>query len=251
LEDFTGVKSSLALLVFFLLAVIPLASAQQIYTQPMYTIAWTSKTILVSVPDDPAWAKQAFETAMQNWNQAQAWFLASYEPEHQDAKYTLELAENGQTPQVTVTYVPDKGQQWWGLTSLYGRAISIVLSRFGNGYNGYSLERLAEHELGHTMGIYDNCVRLDLMYGTCNGILGSSILGNYPSTLDLYAIFQQAISNGGYAYGDSVTLPTQISYSTWSPNATPIPEFESPIAILIAALVLISVFSVHNPKDYP
>jgi hypothetical protein len=195
---------------------VPQATAQQTYTQPMLPIGWTSKTILVNVPTNPTWALDSIQQAMQDWNQAQTWFLSSYEPNHQNAMYTLQLAQTGQTAQVTVLYVSDTGQQWDGYTYDGFTKIAIVMSRYGPS-NAFDVEILAEHELGHVLGLADNCVNSDLMRGGCNNFL-LYIANNYPSTLDLYAVYLQVITGNSYGYGDSIILPTQIPFSTWSPR---------------------------------
>jgi len=197
----------------------PLATGQQTYTQPMFPISWTSKTILVSVPANPNWALQSFQQAMQDWNQAQAWFLANYEPAHQNSIYTLQLAQAGRTAQVTVQYVSDTGQQWDGLTSLSATTIDIVLSRYAASEDAYHITILAEHELGHVLGLADNCVNSDLMRGGCKGFL--EVVANiYPSTLDLYAVYLQVITGNSYGWGDSVDLPGQIPFAIWSQVAS-------------------------------
>ena len=229
-------------LAFFLLLTahsVPIVT-QQTYTQPMYPINWTSSIILVSVPTSVGGVPQAFQQAMQWWNQAQTWFLASYEPGHPNAKYTLQLAQAGQFAQVSVQYVADTGQSWSGLTSDNGRLISVVISRFGYGPNQmpfFVLEVLAEHELGHVLGLQDNCLVNDLMRGDCGGFL-LGIGNNYPSTINLYGVYLQAISGDHYGYSDSISLPPQIPYSIWVPNKAPIPEFSNSYLPLVMALLM-------------
>jgi hypothetical protein len=219
-------------------ALTPQILAQQTYSQPMYGTHWPSHTIFVSVPDSPFAAQIDFQLAIDYWNQAQQWFLASYESNHLTAQYTLELAQPGQQAQVTVQYVPDTGQNWWGFTYSAGTRISIVLSRFAgvNYGTNYSLVALAEHELGHVLGLGDSCIRQDLMLGLCNGVLLGPDTAYYPSTLDLYAVYLQALTNGGYGNGDTVSLPAQIPYAAWVPNEMPVSEFSNSFLILVAAL---------------
>ena len=232
-------------LAFFLLvtpAMVPLISAQQTYTQPMYPINWTSSIILVSVPTSLGGVPQAFKQAMEWWNQAQTWFLASYELNHTNARYTLQLAEAGQLAQVSVQYVSDTGQIWSGLTTKNGRLISIVISRFGpNQMPSFALEVLAEHELGHVLGLQDNCLVNDLMRGGCGGFL-FGIANNYPSTLNLYGVYLQAVSGDRYGINDSITLPPQLPYSIWKPNEAPIPEFpDSYFPLVMASLMFVLI----------
>jgi hypothetical protein len=108
--------SKILLVTGFLLILLTPVFAQTSYTQPMYQVEWTSTTITVNVPYEPIWAYLWFKDAIQDWNSAQAWFLANYEPGQQNMKYTLELS-NSPTANVIVQYVPDQGQDWDGLTS--------------------------------------------------------------------------------------------------------------------------------------
>lgn len=227
----------LLLLALFLLVLnlTPVLS-QTVYTQPMYTVNWTSLTITIGVPATPTWAYKDFQTAIQDWNQAQEWFLNTYEPTHTTDKYTLQ--ETTGTGQVTVTYVTTYlGYPWAvGLTSNYGRSISIILSQIGE--RNY-LEVLAEHELAHVMGLYDNCLNSDLLYGLCNGNMPRyASAAGYPSTLDLYAVYIQAHTGNSLEYGDTVTLPPQIEYIQWNPSLLPTPEVQIPTVLAVSVMTL-------------
>ena len=218
----------------------PLTIAQQTCTQPMLSISWTNQTVLVRAPSTPSWPLRPLENAMQDWNLAQEWFLHSYEPTHHETMYSLKLAQPNQSGQVIFQYVPDTEQNWSGYASNDGKLVSIVLSRFSDSSTSFSLEILEEHELGHVLGLGDNCVGGDLMRGTCNGIL-VAIGGRYPSTLDLYGTYLQAATGNQYTSQDSVTLPEQIPYSTWHPNESPIPEFPNIFLVFASAMLLLSV----------
>jgi hypothetical protein len=220
------------------LALTPQALAQQAYTQPMFPIDWTSTTILVSLPANPSWAIQPIQQAMQDWNQAQSWFLESYEPGQPNAKYTLQLAQAGQNPQVIVKYVPDTGQNWGGYTYNNGRSISIVISLF---YRASDLQIVAAHELGHVLGLGDSCVKGDLMRGDCNGPFVTTSYPPYPSTLNLYGVYLQAVTANQYDSQDSVSLPPQIPYSTWTPGITSIPEFPATLRILLMSALTLTI----------
>jgi hypothetical protein len=90
-----------------------------------------------------------------------------------------------------------------------------------------------EKELGHVLGLGDNCVASDLMFSFCNGVPGT-VTAKYPSTLDLYAAYLQAISGNAYGSGDTVSLPAQIPYKSWFFEE--VPEFPSPILLLTLIL---------------
>lgn len=75
--------------------------------------------------------------------------------------------------------------------------------RFGGQIHNNKMERMngelrdREKELGHVLGLGDNCVASDLMFSFCNGVPGT-ITAYLPSTLDLYAAYLQAISGNAY-----------------------------------------------------
>jgi len=193
----------------------------------MTEIKWTTRTILISVPDNPAWAKAGFVWADQVWNEAQSWFGASYEPAHPNVYYILEVAQSGQSAQVTVQYVTQLPNGDSAETTGYGTRIDVVLAYFAPSHDA---SLVALHELGHVLGLADNSVSHDLMTMV-------SHVGNYPSTLDLYAAYVQAVSRNAYRDGDALTLPPSIPYMTWNPNLV-VPEFPNALVILIATLII-------------
>ena len=181
----------------------------------MYEVHWTSHTILVSVPDTPSSARRDFEAAITIWNQAQSWFVRSYYPkDYPDDIFTIGLAAQGQSAQVTVQYVSSLSNGWWAETGRYGASILMVTEHSeGNVI-------LATHELGHVLGLGDNSINGDLERG-------SDVQSLYPSTLNLYAVYLEVKCNFCYTGSDRVTLPSGITYFTWSPNLTAMPEFSN------------------------
>jgi hypothetical protein len=226
---------SLVAFLILVAAFLPVVHGQQTLTQPMYQVSWTSKTLRIKVPDSPAWAKAGFQSAAEDWNQAQTWFLKEYEPNHVTAMYTLQIAQAGQGAQVTVQYVANTGQDWDGQTSESGTRISIVISSF---YASEDAEIIAEHELGHVLGLGDNKVSHDLETMIDH-------VGNYPSTLDLYSAYVQAVSGNAYGNGDTIRLPSQIPYLTWHPGMV-VPEF--PVPTLLLFLVVSVLFILRKRK---
>jgi Matrixin len=220
-------------LVIFLILVtlfLPTVQGQQAYVQPMFQVSWTNRTIFISVPNSPASGKAAFEFAAQVWNQAQTWFMQSYEPNRPNAVYTLAIAQSGEVAQVTVQYSSSNPNDYWAVTSAEGTRISIILSKFGTNPTTSDLEPVAIHELGHVLGLGDNNIEGDMMRST----------GPYPyvpSTLDLYAAYLEAASGNSYGNGDTVRLPSQIPYLTWYPGEAAVPEFPVPA---LTVFVLIS-----------
>ena len=217
----------------------PLVAGQTTYTQPMYQVQWKTRIILVSVPvyptggkvavDETNWAKGIINQSLDIWNSAQAWFVATYFPAHTGQVYTLRLAKNGQTAQVTVSLVNQTQYGAVGWTTNFGQQVVFGLNHLNM--------VLAAHEFGHVLGLGDNSVENDLLNtaGPGNG-------SPNPSTLDLYAAYLQAVSGNSLGEGDTVTLPATIPYSTWTQGA-PIPEFPTvgimPLVLLLAMVIVI------------
>jgi hypothetical protein len=203
----------------------------------MYDVEWTNRAILVNVPDSPSWAKEAFEAAVEIWNQAQQWFVAKYEANHLTDFHFLEIDETGQIAQVTVTYVSQLPNGWGAETGDYGRLITIALSIF-DGDSNPDMTPLAVHELGHVLGLGDNSIRGDIMWS-------QGPYPEYPSTLDLYGAYLQFLTGNGYGSQDSVNLPSQIQYETWFPNVpvpdVTLPEFPNIFVAFASSLFLIAL----------
>lgn len=200
------------------------------------------------MPDSPTWGVQAFTFAIGTWNQAQTWFLESYYPQDylQDV-FTLKLATSSETPQITVQYVssiPNTPKGVNGLTDEYGARISIIL-----GPGPYPVSPvLAEIELGHSLGLADNPNPYytngytDLMYFNPNNINAGGLSHDYPSTLDLFAVYREAKCLC-YAQGDSVVLQNQIPYVVWKPNLAILPEFSNSIPVLFLAISSVALMT--------
>ena len=229
-------KETLLLIIVSIAATVamPLVTAQQTYTQPMYTVDWgSSRTITLDIPAQPAWAYDELLEAIQTWNGAQQWFVASYYPNQKSAVFVLEPTNNSnamveivyvQTSIVYCGYPPVSNTI--GCTSESGRYVQFALPSLDS--------RIAAHELGHVLGLGDTPLSGDLM-----NFYRSDV---NPSTLDLYAVFTVAES-GAAQTGDSVTLPSTIPYMFWSYGMKPIPEFPSSSPVLLGVLLLPSILA--------
>jgi hypothetical protein len=249
---------TLAALSLFLVLTIPLVSgAQQTYFQPIFNEAnWRSQTIFVSIPKSPAWAYNQTLFALNVWNEAQQWFVASWYPKDSSAIYTL-VNGTGKS-QITITYVPDTGQWWKGVTTVRpdsnAASISILLSR--NWTTGFGFEYAIMHELGHTLGLSHTRYAPDLMCAILNETrqrVCEKPPSLYPSTLNLYGVYLVA-KGTPVVYGDIVTLPSSIPYMEWQPTMTPIPELPSEVgflAVLVSSLIACVIarpLARHQPR---
>lgn len=207
--------------VVFLMALPQSLAQSQVYAQPMYEVHWTTQTLRISIPDTPAGAKLSMLEAMDIWNKAQVWFVQSFYPNHPEAVFTLKEAKGSSQAQVTVQYVDSLPRGWWAETTHYGTKIFIVIGHApGNVV-------IAAHELGHVLGLGDNSIDGDLERS-------GNVFLPYPSTINLYGVFLQAECQC-YTDTDSISLPTQISYTVWDPSSAVIPEFPNMLPVLIVA----------------
>lgn len=219
-------RSPLFFLLFLLaLSLLPLAQATS-YVQPMLSRDWEKHTLLVSIPLSPSSYYPVIKKSLDVWNQAQKWFVESWFPTHPNAIFTLQPT-SGPGADITIQYVQNAKQSW---TSANGRTISIVLGQASH------LFTVTNHELGHALGLDHTSVSDDLMNGK---ELSSS---PYPSTLNLYGVYLEA-AGSTFAYGDVVTLLSQIPYTEWFPGILPIPEYPAPAlfgtVVLFAVLLLV------------
>jgi len=222
------------LFAFALFVLAPMANAQQSYAQPMLGVSTlTSHTLLVKIPTSPTWAYQAMVNAIVVWNQAQKWFTESYEPNHLDAIFIL-TPTNGTYYVVNVQWVQDTGQSWFALTSANGQSIAIIISRLKPCHpcTGLTYNEMP-HELGHSLGLAD-------IVGSGNDLMYSNPETGYPSTLNLYAVYLEALGRS-FEYGDKLNLPAYIPYSHWNPSAVPVVEFPNSLPMLLISVLTLAI----------
>jgi matrixin len=241
---------------------LPLVQAQE-YSQPMLGVSWDTHEISISIPTSPSWAPSAINAAIDDWNNAQLWFIHTYFPSQTGAQFLLNGNPNSSDSQVTILYVPDVGQYWTGNTktptsgTVSNETMLVVLSRL---QTHKDLVQVVEHELGHVLGLDHTQISSDLMYAAQDAYSGGELL--HPSTLNLYAIY--LLGKGcSFSTQESVTLPSQIPYVEWYPTIPPSatnqpqtipppdscpsqsPLWSQPAFIIAVVAGLVIVFSVY------
>ncbi len=183
----------------------------------MLGVSWDTHEISVNIPTSPSWAPSAINAAIDDWNNAQLWFIHTYFPNQTGAQFVLKGNPNSSDSQVTIIYVTDMGQYWTGNTetptsgTVSNETVLVVLSRL---QTPKDLVQVVEHELGHVLGLGHTQISSDLMYGAQDAYSGGELL--HPSTLNLYAIY--LLGKGcNFSAEESVTLPSQIPYLEWYP----------------------------------
>jgi hypothetical protein len=195
----------------------PVVQAQT-YSQPVLGVSWNRHGISVGVPTSPSWAPPAINTAIDDWNNAQLWFIHTYFPDQTSAQFLLMGNQKSSQSQVAILYVTDLGQYWTGITetpvsgTISNETILVVLSRV---QTPKDLLQVIEHELGHVLGLDHTQLSSDLMYVAQDAYTGGE--PSHPSTLNLYAIYLLGLGCN-FSAGETVTLPSQIPYVEWYPG---------------------------------
>jgi hypothetical protein len=237
-------KPSILIPVCFLLflTVLAPAFAQNTNTYLSSTIPleggrWNTHTITIQIPASPVRSHEAILWAMETWNSAQEWFATKYFPNSSTYKF-LEVISGAS---VTITYpkpsylVYCSGQWASGCTSYpngvggKGTKVTIAVQATQSGAElpQSEIQFIAEHELGHVLGIGHPKLPSDLMYPH------TSIDIISPSTLDLYAVHYLITTKG--TVPATITLPYDIPYI--QSVIEPIPEFNMPLVIIGVTLV--------------
>jgi hypothetical protein len=184
----------------------------------MLGVSWGTHEILVSIPPSPAWAPAAINTAIDDWNNAQLWFVHTYFPNQSNAEFSLVGSENNTKSQVTIVYVADSGQIWSGSTetptsgTISNETILLVLSRL---QTPDDLVQVMEHELGHVLGLDHTQILTDLMSPSQDAYTGGE--PSHPTTLNLYGVY--LLGKGcTFSADEAVALPSQIPYLEWYPG---------------------------------
>jgi hypothetical protein len=206
----------LAVVLVFMSGLLPLVQGQT-YSQPMLGVSWDRHELYVHIPSSPSWAHSAIDAAIDDWNNAQLWFIHTYFPNQNGTEFSLVGVEKNTKPQVTIVYVADSGQVWSGSTEIpaagmiSNETMLLVLSRL---QTPDDLTQVMEHELGHVLGLDHTQILTDLMSASQDAYTGGEL--SHPSTLNLYGVY--LLGRGcTFTAGDAVTLPAQIPYLEWYP----------------------------------
>ena len=184
----------------------------------MLGISWGTHTISVSIPAAPTWVADALRIAMANWEAAQLWFAQTYFPTQTGAIFSFTTIPNSSQPQLTIEYVPDEGQFWTGNTEvpisgpIVNETILLVQNRLTAPGD---VIQVAQHELGHVLGLDHTTYMQDLMYPAMDALSGGPPV--QPSTVNLYGVFMLA-EGCVFAPEQRAAMPSWIPYLEWSPG---------------------------------
>jgi hypothetical protein len=146
--------------------------------QPLEGFSWYTGSIPIYIPPGPqdyVSANRSVYAAMQEWTQAQKWFLETYE-QGKSIPYSFALTDLSTATYsgIVVTFNETQTSSNWGLTSYYywwngdgdfyriTVKISLILHfRSGDPLTQTQLQATATHELGHSFGLDHTHFSLD------------------------------------------------------------------------------------------
>jgi len=229
----------------------PIAQAKSPYWMPTFGVSWASRTVDVSIPAEPAVARELVLKAVEIWNEAQLWFKVTYFPEGKVytfliGKRPLDILVDFSDYWSVSNYCPSIPLGVEGCTDVswnYSRNITQAIvfldtKQLSNPDSGSIF--LVLHEFGHALGLPDlpssptsPCQFQDLfcLY----------YVNQYPSTLDLYALHELAEG----IREPMVFLPSRIPYYYYVPSASPIPISTGPATTATAVRAPMTL-SIHE-----
>jgi predicted Zn-dependent protease len=188
--------------------------------QPMYGFYWPNRDITVYIQPEPARVRQEVIEAMVQWNYSQAWFQRSYVL---DARSPFNLVvSTDPSSNIKVTFNQTQTDpnalgyanfRWFFDSSrrvtTVTCSITMALTKMdGTVVNSAGLENLAQHELGHCLGLDHVERRGDTM--NPKSVLFSDL--HTPSTLNLYALSEISRRVNIDAVSESYSLTNLIEY---------------------------------------
>ena len=195
-------------------------AAAAVPIQPAEGFSWPSATIPVFVGPAPSNVIADVDKAMLQWDYSQSWFQSSYGLQQRPIFSLVPSDESAST--VKVTFNQTQTSSNWGWSNyryFYNGAgeftsatcsVSIVLTLSdGTPLNDVAMQDIAEHELGHCLGLWHTAQSSDLM----NHFSGSFDVARYPSTLNLYALYQLSGAHQVDQVASYYTLPGSMGYA--------------------------------------
>ena len=195
-------------------------AAAAVPIQPAEGFSWPSATVPVFIDSAPSNVVADVNKAMLQWDYSQSWFQSSYGLQQRPI-FNL-VPSSAPTSAVKVTFNQTQSSSNWGWATYhyyYNGAgeftsatcsVSIVLTLSdGTPLNDVAMQDIAEHELGHCLGLWHTAQSSDLM----NHFSGSFDVVRYPSTLNLYALYQLSGVHQVDQVASYYTLPGSMGYA--------------------------------------
>lgn len=230
--------------------------------QPAGGWFWPVTTIDVFIQPQPSYAREDAVLAMGMWNFSQAWFQEHYNLTGRPP-FLLVVSNDTSSP-VTVAFNQTMSGPYTnndktsfavgpgGSVMAVHCSISVVLSlQSGVNTNDVFIENALVSQLGNCMGLG----RTQIGGDTMNSAAPNKFDYNYPSTLNLYSLYQLAAAKTIYSVNASYSLPGWIPYTTSPqypppPSTSNAPEFPGQWAALAMLLsLLIAVMALGRRPD--